>query len=178
MSMQKTMLVWGALLGGFSVVLRYAQWGWGLLYDNSPQNRFLFVVLPLLLLIAAIFGGILQTQKRLAKRLAFSQMLKIGLGISLIAALEIGVYHLFFISHLAPDFLEKSFALQLEQIQQIQPEMTQEQLQETRLQMQKSSGLGAQFALAVVPYVLIGFFVSLGAASLIRLAQKAFEVQK
>ncbi len=181
MNMRKIILTFGFLFGGISVGLSLVQFYGGFLYQNTALSRILFGVVPIFLMLFCIGFGIHTAQQKYRKEvvtfssqryLRFSQMLKIGLGITLIGAILIATYQVILIMYLDPEFMQKTIELQLEQQKILMPEMTKSQLNEVEKNMKANATAFRQFNLSLVANMFFGFFITLGVSALMKLLQK------
>lgn len=183
MNTRKIIFTYGLLFGGLSVGLSLVQFFGGFLYQNTIISRIIFGIIPIFLMLFCIGLGIYFAQRAFRKEkitfsshhhFRFSQMLKIGMGITLVGALLIAVYQVVLITYLDTQFLQKTMELQLEQQQALYPEMTEKELLQVKQNMQKSSTPFMQFNLSLVSNLFFGFFISLGMSALMKLTQKRF----
>lgn len=166
MNSKKIMLIFGLISGGISIILHFIQYYFN--FQISVIERIIFVVLPVFFTIFAVFFGIY-----FSKKTEFSQMLKIGLGISLIGAIIMAVYYVLFLKYGAPTgYLEHSMEMQLAQIQQQQPDISSEELSQIKKQMKESQTLMMQFNMTLIKNVFFGFFISLGSSAILKIIQK------
>lgn len=171
MNSKKISITYGIVLGMVCVMLFWIRFQFGFLYENTQWVHIVFDVPPIFIMLGCILVGI-YAQKRRNTALTFSQMLKTGMGIVLIGALIIASFHVIFITYIDLDFMQKSMEIQLERIVQQQPEMTQEEYQQIQQNMQRSATPLAQFKLHLVKNLFLGFFLSMGISSLIKLLPK------
>lgn len=181
MNTRRIILIFGLLFGGISVGLSLVQFYGGWLYQNTLTTRLVFGIIPIFLMLFCIAFGIYYAQRLYRiqvvtfsneRYLRFSQMLKIGLGITLVGALLIAVYHLVLITWLDPDFMQKSIEIQLAQQKMLMPEMTESELIENQKNMQENATPFRQFNLSLVGNMFFGFFITLGVSALMKLLQK------
>ena len=102
------MLKYGSMMGGVSIALTLLQHQLQA-YNGAPLTIFAFGILPILFLTFFIFLGI-----HLSKERSFRQMIKIGLGISILFAIIAGVFWVIFIQYIDPNHLDRVNHLQLE----------------------------------------------------------------
>ena len=183
MNTRKIIFTYGLLFGGLSVGLSVIQFLGGFLYQNTMTTRIIFGIIPVFLMLFCIGLGIYSAQKAFRKEkitfsshhhFRFSQMLKVGMGITLVGALLIAVYQVVLIAYLDTEYLQKTMALQLEQQQVLYPEMTEKELSQVKQNMERSSTPFMQFNLSLVGNLFFGFFITLGISALIKLTQKRF----
>ena len=105
------MLKYGSMMGGVSIALTLLQHQLQA-YNGAPWTIFAFGILPILFLTFFIFLGIYLSKER-----SFRQMIKIGLGISILFAIIAGVFWVIFIQYIDPNHLDRVNHLQLEAYQ-------------------------------------------------------------
>ena len=114
---QKLMLTYGNIIAGVSIALTMLQYTLNA-YNGKPLTVFLFGILPILVLALCIFLGIYQSKER-----SFRQMIKVGLGISILFAVIAAIFWVIFIKYIAPTHLETLNSLQLEAYKGEHPEV-------------------------------------------------------
>lgn len=93
--------------------------------------------------------------------MSLSEALKVGLGISALAAL-IGVVYSFILSEfLDPDLMQKALDFQMDKMRIENPEITQDQLENIRAMQEKFSGPLIRSAFQIIGSLFIGFIISL-----------------
>lgn len=176
--MTSNSIIWrvGLLFAIGSVGWSLVQYFGGFLYKDTTATRLSFGVLPIFFMLFCIFLGIYKGRKtyRTAdgeQTASFSQLLKIGMGITLIGAVFIAAYQVILSFYLEPDFLSKTANLVLEQ-QRLNPDTSSEKLQQLQEQMQKNATPFRQFNLSLVGNLFLGFFFSLTGSTLLKLSEK------
>ena len=102
------MLFYGILSGIISIGLTLLQYFTNS-YNGSSLSVILFGVIPIFLLVFSVFMGIYQSKNR-----SFRQMMKIGLGISILFAIITGIFWIFMIKYIYPELLDILNQIQLE----------------------------------------------------------------
>ncbi|MDO4880836.1 MAG: DUF4199 domain-containing protein [Capnocytophaga sp.] len=163
---KKIMLIFGLVSGGLSIILHYIQYYFN--FQVSVIERIIFVILPIFVTIFCIFLGIYYSKKR-----EFSQMLKIGLGISLIGAIAMATYYVLFLKYGAsPEYFQDSMETQLTQIKTQQPEISEAELYQIKTQIEESQSILTQFNMTLIKNIFFGFFISLGSSAILKIIQK------
>ncbi|WP_459212652.1 DUF4199 domain-containing protein [Aquimarina rhabdastrellae] len=156
-SAKKFILNYGLILGIVSVLLGV------ILYvtDNHVQPHWAFSIIGLIIITVAIIMGIKAYKNENNSYLTIGEAIKIGLGIALISGIIGGVWSLLVSNVLDPDFLAKSIELQREQALQMNPNLTDEQLEQAAEIGKKFSSPFIVFAIGLVVNIFLGFIISL-----------------
>lgn len=140
----KYALNFGLLLGIVSVVFGVMLYSMDMHYDQGWGVRGVQIAL----MIAAIMFGILQFKKANEGFLTISEALKLGAGISLVAAI-IGIIYFYLLSNfIEPDFMDKMYEIGKQTAMENNPKLTEEQIDQG-IEMQKG------FAWLTYPIILI-----------------------
>ena len=157
------MLRYGGLMGIASITLTMLQYSLDS-YNGKPLTVFLFGILPILLLALCIFLGIYQSKER-----SFRQMMKIGLGISILFAVIAGVFWVIFIQHIDPNHLDMVNHLQLEAYQKQFPSADPQSIAQMQQDMERNKLPWIQFNLSVVSNMFFGLVISLLGSSFFKI---------
>ena len=160
---QKLMLTYGSITAGVSIALTMLQYTLDA-YNGKPLTVFLFGILPILLLALYIFLGIYQSKER-----TFRQMIKVGLGISILFAVIVAIFWVIFIKYIAPTHLETINNLQLEAYKGQHPEVDTQTIEQMRTTMQGNTVPWIQFNLSLVSNLFFGLILSLLASSFFKI---------
>ena len=157
------MLRYGGLMGIASITLTMLQYSLDS-YNGKPLTVFLFGILPILLLALCIFLGIYQSKER-----SFRQMMKIGLGISILFAIIAGVFWVIFIQYIDPNQLDMVNHLQLEAYQKQFPSADPQSIAQMQQDMERNKLPWIQFNLSVVSNMFFGLVISLLGSSFFKI---------
>ena len=160
---QKLMLTYGNITAGVSIALTMLQYTLDA-YNGKPLTVFLFGILPILVLALCIFLGIYQSKER-----SFRQMIKVGLGISILFAVIVAIFWVIFIKYIAPTHLETINNLQLEAYKGQHPEVDAQTIEQMRITMEGNTAPWIQFNLSLVSNLFFGLILSLLASSFFKI---------
>jgi amino acid transporter len=124
-SIKSTMITYGLILGGISVVFQLMLFFLDMHYQQPPAVGIVSIVIMIGLLVYAF----IQYKKENEGFLSLSEALKIGLGISLISAIVGIVYSIVLTEVLDPATMQKTLDFQFETMRAENPEMTQDQIE-------------------------------------------------
>ena len=108
--------------------------------------------------------GIYQSKER-----SFRQMIKVGLGISILFAVIAAIFGLFFIKYIAPTHLETLNSLQLEAYKGEHPEVDAQTIEQMHTAMEGNTAPWIQFNLSLVSNLFFGLILSLLASSFFKI---------
>ncbi|MEB3004825.1 DUF4199 domain-containing protein [Capnocytophaga sp. G2] len=165
-SSKQLMLIYGFLSGIISIGLVLLQYFTNS-YNSSSLIKLFFGIFPVFMLSLFIFLGIYQSKER-----SFRQMLKIGLGISLLFSIITSIFWVIFIKYIHPDLLNTLNTIQLEVFITENPNATPEEITQLKESMEKGKSLWAQFNFSVVSNMLFGFIISLLRSSFSKIVQR------
>jgi len=154
---QPYILKYGALLGAitvtFSVMLHIMEMD----YQQPPAAA----IVSIASIIALIIFAFIQYRRDNEGFISLGEALKIGMGIGLISGL-LGVVYLFVLTtFIDPDFMSKLLDFQQAKMQQTNPNMTQEQLDQMRSMQEKFSSPLISGAFQIISSLFISFIISL-----------------
>ena len=156
-SIKSTMITYGLILGGISVVFQLMLFFLDMHYQQPPAVGIVSIVIMIGLLVYAF----IQYKKENEGFFSLSEALKIGLGISLISAI-IGIVYSFVLTEvLDPATMQKSLDFQFEKMRAENPEMNQDQIDMARDMSQKFSGPLIRSAFQLIGALFFGFIISL-----------------
>jgi hypothetical protein len=157
LTIKSTILTYGLILGGISVAFNLMLYFLDMHYQQNAAAGYVGIAL----MIGVLMYAFIVFKKHNEGYLSLSEVLKIGLGISLIAGL-VGVLYAFVLTEfLDPDMMNKALDLQFEKMRVENPEMSQEQLDMSREMADKFSSPLLRSAFQLIGALFIGFIISL-----------------
>jgi hypothetical protein len=160
------MLFYGILSGIISIGLTLLQYFTNS-YNGSPLSVILFGVIPIFLLVFSVFMGIYQSKNR-----SFRQMMKIGLGISILFAIITGIFWIFMIKYIYPELLDILNQIQLEAFTKNNPDISIQELENMKVSMEENKSAWVQFNSSVMRNMLFGLIISLLGSSFFKIIQR------
>ena len=160
------MLFYGILSGIISIGLTLLQYLTNS-YNGSPLSVILFGVIPIFLLVFSVFRGIYQSKNR-----SFRQMMKIGLGISILFAIITGIFWIFMIKYIYPELLDILNQIQLEAFTKNNPDISIQELENMKVSMEENKSAWVQFNSSVMRNMLFGLIISLLGSSFFKIIQR------
>lgn len=163
-SSKSIMVNYGLILGVVSVVLGVILF----VTNNHYAPHWSFGILGFAINIIVITLGIKAFKEGNNNLLSLGQALKIGLGISLIAGIISILWQLVMTNVLDPNYAENMIQVQRDAMIEAQPNMTDEQLDQT---MDMMSGFSNPFftaAVGLIASVFFGFIISLVAGLIMK----------
>ena len=156
-SLKSLVINYALLLAGISIAFNLMLFFLDMHYQQSQASGIVGIVI----MIGVIIYAFIQFKKNNEGFISLSESLKIGLGISAVAAL-IGVVYSFILSEfLDPNLMQKAIDFQMEKMRIENPEMTQDQLENIRSMQEKFSGPLIRSAFQIIGSLFIGFIISL-----------------
>ena len=156
-SLKSIVINYALLLAGISIAFNLMLFFLDMHYQQSQASGIVGIVI----MIGVIIYAFIQFKKNNEGFISLSESLKIGLGISSVAAL-IGVVYSFILSEfLDPNLMQKAIDFQMEKMRIENPEMTQDQLENIRSMQEKFSGPLIRSAFQIIGSLFIGFIISL-----------------
>lgn len=156
-SLKSIVINYALLLAGISIAFNLMLFFLDMHYQQSQASGIVGIVI----MIGVIIYAFIQFKKNNEGFISLSESLKIGLGISAVAAL-IGVVYSFILSEfLDPNLMQKAIDFQMEKMRIENPEMTQDQLENIRSMQEKFSGPLIRSAFQIIGSLFIGFIISL-----------------
>jgi hypothetical protein len=160
------MLFYGILSGIISIGLTLLQYFTNS-YNGNPLSVILFGVIPIFLLVFSVFMGIYQSKNR-----SFRQMMKIGLGISILFAIITGIFWIFMIKYIYPELLDILNQIQLEAFTKNNPDILIQELENMKVSMEENKSAWVQFNSSVMRNMLFGLIISLLGSSFFKIIQR------
>jgi len=118
-------------------------------------------IVGIIIMIAILIYAFIQFKKLNEGYLSLSEALKIGLGISLVAALIGVVYTYILTEFLDPGMMDKALDFQIEKMRMENPEITSDQIAGMREMQEKFSSPLIRSAFQIIGSLFIGFIISL-----------------
>ena len=118
-------------------------------------------IVGIIIMIAILIYAFIQFKKLNEGYLSLSEALKIGLGISLVAALIGVVYTYILTEFLDPGMMDKALDFQIEKIRMENPEITSDQIAGKREMQEKFSSPLIRSDFQIIGSLFIGFIISL-----------------
>ncbi len=156
-SLKSTMITYGLILGGVSVIFQLMLFLLDMHYQQPPAVGIVSIVI----MIGVLVYAFIQYKKQNEGFISLAEAIKIGLGISLISAIVGIVYSLILTEVLDPSTLQKTLDYQFETMRAENPEMTQDQINMARDMGEKFSGPFIRSAFQLIGALFIGFIISL-----------------
>lgn len=152
----KFALTYGLILGAAAVIFGI------MLYtaDMHYQGGVAVMLISLALTIAGIVIALVQFRKANGGFLSFSQALKVGVGVSLVAGIIGIIFNLLMANVIDPDMMDKAMELQRNQLMET-TSLTPEQIDSQMEMGKKFSTPTMQIAFGLIFSLLIGFIISL-----------------
>ena len=160
------MLFYGILSGIISIGLTLLQYFTNS-YNGNPLSVILVGVIPIFLLVFSVFMGIYQSKNR-----SFRQMMKIGLGISILFAIITGIFWIFMIKYIYPELLDILNQIQLEAFSKNNPDISIQELENMKVSMEENKSAWVQFNSSVMRNILFGLIISLLGSSFFKIIQR------
>lgn len=154
----KSIIISNALiLSAISIAFNLMLYFLDMHYQQSQEAG----IVGIIIMIAILIYAFIQFKKINEGYLSLSEALKIGLGISLVAAL-IGVVYTFILTEfLDPGMMDKALDFQIEKIRMENPEITSDQIAGMREMQEKFSSPLIRSAFQIIGSLFIGFIISL-----------------
>ena len=156
-SLKTTMITYGLILGGISVVFQLLLFFLDMHYQQPPAVGIISIVI----MVGVLIYAFIQFKKQNEGFISLSEALKIGLGISLISALIGTVYSLILTNVLDPDTIEKTIDFAFEKMRADNPELTKDQIDMARGMSEKMATPLISSAVQIIGALFLGFIISL-----------------
>ena len=117
--------------------------------------------LNFLAMIIIIIYGINEFKKSNGGILSLGQSIKIGVGIALVAGILGVIYQLIFINIIEPDFMDKMMQMQMDQMIENNPDMSQSQIDMSMEMGKKFTSPWITTAISIVSSLFFGLIISL-----------------
>lgn len=156
-SLKSIILTNALILSGITIAFNLMLYFLDMHYQQSQAEG----IVGITIMIAVLIYAFIQFKKANEGFLSLSEALKIGLGISAVAAI-IGVVYSFILTEVIdPGMMSKALDFQLEKMRVENPEMTPEQLDGIRSMQEKFSSPLIRSAFQIIASLFIGFIISL-----------------
>lgn len=129
--------------------------------DMHTQQSPAVGIVSVVIMIGVLMFAFIQFKKANEGFLSLGEALKLGLGISLVAAI-LGIIYSFVLTEVMdPGMMQKVLDMQMETIRANNPEMSQEAMDATRSMSEKFSTPLIRSAIQLIIALFIGFIISL-----------------
>ena len=156
-SLKSTMITYGLILGGVSVIFQLMLFFLDMHYQQPPAVGIVSIVIMIGILVYAF----IQYKKQNEGFLSLSEALKIGLGISLISAIVGIVYSMVLTEVIDPSTMQKSLDLAMDNMRAQNPDIHQDALDTARTIQEKMSSPLVFSAIQIIFSLFFGFIISL-----------------
>ena len=156
-SVKKIALPYGAILGLLTVMLSVIVY----VMDQTYEQPWWQGVLGMIMIIACIILGLKAFKKDNSGFLSLGEAIKVGLAISLIAAIIGVLFNLIFMNFIEPDFVTNMLAASEDKMLEQNPNMTQEQIDMAMGISETMMSPLILSALSIIWVLFLGFIVSL-----------------
>jgi hypothetical protein len=163
-SPKNIMLNYGAVLGLASVLIGVINYAFG----NVFKPHWSISVFSTVVSIAVIVMGLRKIKEGNNGLLSLGQSLKTGLGITLISGIIYVVYLLIFMNFIEPDFTVKMLEFQEQTMLEMNPNMSDEQLEMSLEIAKKMTGTTSMAAMTLIGSLFFGFLISLVAGLIMK----------
>ncbi|MFC4635604.1 DUF4199 domain-containing protein [Dokdonia ponticola] len=156
-SAKKIMINYGLLLGVISVLLNV------ILYatNNHIQPHWSVNLIGFLIFIIVMVTALKSFKKDNGGFMKLGEAIKIGLGVALISTLIGVVYTYVLVNFLEPTYFEQLMSIQRDTMIESNPNMTQEQIDQSMGIAEKFSGAGIIITFQIIGGLFFGFIISL-----------------
>jgi len=156
-SIKKIAFNYGIIWGLLSIVLSVIAY----VTDNHIERPMWLTVAGLAIMVGIIVYGLKTFKLENEGYLSVSESLKIGLAISLIAAIITAIYNYIFITVIEPDYVIQMLEFSTEQMVIQNPDMTQEQMDMATGITEKMMTPTIMTAMGIIVPLFLGFITSL-----------------
>ena len=129
--------------------------------DMHTQQSPAVGIVSVVIMIGVLMFAFIQFKKANEGFLSLGEALKLGLGISLVAAILGFIYSFVLTEVMDPGMMQKVLDMQMETIRANNPEMSQEAMDATRSMSEKFSTPLIRSAIQLIIALFIGFIISL-----------------
>lgn len=154
-SSTKIMTNYGVLLGIVSVLLNVVMY----VTNNHLQPHWSVQVVGVILFIAIVVMALKAFKKENGGFMKLGQALKVGLGVSLIAAIIGAIYTFLLMTVIEPTYMEQVMEIQQEAM--LEQDMPKEQMEAALAMSEKFSGPGIVITFQLIAGLFFGFIFSL-----------------
>jgi hypothetical protein len=156
-SIKPTIITYGIILGSISVVFQLMLFFLDMHYKNDSTAG----IVSLIIMISVLLYSFISYKKINLGYLSLSEVLKIGLGVSLVSAFITIIYTQILINFLDPETMKKSLDLSMDTMRSENPEIPQEALDTARSIQEKMSSPLIFSAVQIIFSLFFGFIISL-----------------
>lgn len=150
-------LKFGGILGLVGIVFAVMLYLAGMQYEQGWQISVINVIIT----IGVITWGMFEFRKANNGYLKLGEAMKIGIGIALIGFIISMAYQMIFIYVIEPDFMTNVLEVRKNEMIAKNPNMTQEQVDQSVEMMKKFSGPGMMLAFGAIGSIFISAIISL-----------------
>ena len=161
---KKFILNYGLVLGVVSILINVVMY----VMNLHIEKNWITGILGFIAMITIIVIGINKFKQANGTYLTLGQALKIGIGISLVAAILGIIYQLIFMNYIEPDYMDKVMEIQYEKMIEQNPNMTQDQIDMSMEMAKKFSTPAITSAFALVGSLFFGLIISLVAGLIMK----------
>ena len=163
-SIKKIALYYGVIWGLLSVALSVIAY----VTNNHIDRPMWLTIIGLAIMVVIIVYGLKAYKHENQGFLSISEALKVGLAVSLIAAIIGTLYNLLFVSVIEPEFVNQTLEYTRETMITENPDMTEEQLEMTMGITEKMMTPLVMSAMGLIFTLFLGFFTSLFAGLIMK----------
>jgi hypothetical protein len=156
-TIKSTVITYGIILGSISVVFQLMLFFLDMHYKNDSTAG----IVSLIIMISVLLYSFISYKKINLGYLSLSEVLKIGLGVSLVSAFITIIYTQILINFLDPETMKKSLDLSMDTMRSENPEIPQEALDTARSIQEKMSSPLIFSAVQIIFSLFFGFIISL-----------------
>ncbi len=169
-SIKKLMINYGILLGVISVLINVIAYA----TDTHLQPHWSAQLIGFLIFVSIVVIAHKAFKKENDGYMKLAQALKIGLGIALISVL-IGIAYTYLLMNvIEPTYMDQVIEIQQQAMIEINPEMSQEQIDMSMEISKKFSGTGVVIAYQLIAALFFGFIISLISGIILK-KEKSYE---
>lgn len=154
---KKHILNYGILLGIVSIVLGVIMY----VTNSHLEPGVIFAVIGFLILVAVISLAIKAFKKDNGGYLSLGEALKVGVGTAVIGAIISAIWMFVLITFIEPDYMAQVMEIQQEKMLEMNPNMTEAQIQSAMDISAKFSSPWIITAFAILQNLFFGFIIAL-----------------
>ncbi len=163
-SIKKIALYYGVIWGLLSIALSVIAY----VTNNHIDRPMWLTIIGLAIMVVIIVYGLKAYKHENQGFLSISEALKVGLAVSLIAAIIGTLYNLLFVSVIEPEFINQTLEYTRETMITENPDMTEEQMEMTMGITEKMMTPLVMSAMGLIFTLFLGFFTSLFAGLIMK----------
>ena len=156
-SIKSTVITYGIILGSISVVFQLMLFFLDMHYKNDSTAG----IVSLIIMISVLLYSFISYKKNNLGYLSLPEVLKIGLGVSLVSVLITIIYTQILINFLDSETMQKSLDLSMDTMRSENPEIPQEALETARSIQEKMSSPLIFSSVQIIFSLFFGFIISL-----------------